>query len=221
MQTKAYTSNFLHPIVLGQWTYDTIGISPNLTQFTTSKEETISMANEKTFKLTYATMFNPPEELHERFADAMAKLKSNLGQEFPMFIGGEERFAEEKSQEYSPIDTSVHLATFQKGTAKDAEDAIAAARAAFPKWSRMNWDERVYLMRKTADIIDQRLFEIAAVVTLEVGKNRMEALGDVAETADLIRYACSQLEANNGYKVKMAKDPLTGYDATNLSLIHI
>ncbi len=149
----------------------------------------------------------------------MAKLKSNLGQEFPMFIGGEERYVDEKSQEYSPIDTSVHLATFQKGSAKDAEDAIAAAREAFPKWSRMNWDERVYLMRKVADIIDQRLFEIAAVVTLEVGKNRMEALGDVAETADLIRYACTQLEANNGYKVKMGKDPLTGYDVTNYSVL--
>jgi acyl-CoA reductase-like NAD-dependent aldehyde dehydrogenase len=42
---------------------------------------------------------------------------------------------------------------------------------------RMYWDERVYLLRKAADLIDQRLFEISAVVTLEVGKNRMEALG--------------------------------------------
>ncbi len=177
------------------------------------------MSKDTSFKLTYATMFNPPEELHTRFAEAMDKLKSELGQEYPMFIGGEERIVDEKYNEYSPINTDVHLATFQKGGAKDAEDAIAAARAAFPKWSRMNWDERVYLLRKAASIIDQRLFEISAVVTLEVGKNRMEALGDVAETAELIRYACDQMEVNKGYRVKMGVDPLVGYEASNTSVL--
>ncbi len=177
------------------------------------------MANESSFKLTYATMFNPPEELHTHYAEAMDLLKDNLGKEYPMVIGGEERYAEEKIKEYSPINTEMHLATFQKGTSKDAEDAIAAAREAFPKWSRMNWDERVYLLRKTADIIDQRLFEIGAVVTLEVGKNRMESLGDVAEMAELIRYACDQMEANQGFRVPMGKDPLPGFDSTNTSVL--
>jgi len=177
------------------------------------------MANESSFKLTYATMFNPPEELHTHYAEAMDLLKDNLGKEYPMIIGGEERYAEEKIKEYSPINTEMHLATFQKGTSKDAEDAIAAAREAFPKWSRMNWDERVYLLRKTADIIDQRLFEIGAVVTLEVGKNRMESLGDVAEMAELIRYACDQMEANQGFRVPMGKDPLPGFDSTNTSVL--
>ena len=177
------------------------------------------MANESSFKLTYATMFNPPEELHTHFAEAMEALKGKLGQEYPMFIGGEERYADEKHKAYSPINTELHLATFQKGTAQDAKDAIAAARAAFPKWSRMNWDERVYLLRKTADLIDQRLFEFGAVMTLEVGKNRMEALGDAAETAELIRYSCAQMEANQGYKVPMGKDPLVGYDSTNTSVL--
>lgn len=177
------------------------------------------MAKETSFKLTYATMFNPPEILHTQFEEAMANLKANLGQEYPMIIGGEERYVEEKVKEYSPINTDIHLATFQKGTEKDAKDAIAAAREAFPKWSRMNWDERVYLLRKTADIIDQRLFEIGAVITMEVGKNRMEALGDIAETADLIRYACDQMEANNGYRVKMGVDPLVGYNVTNHSVL--
>jgi 1-pyrroline-5-carboxylate dehydrogenase len=177
------------------------------------------MAQESSFKLTYATMFNPPEELHTRFAEAMETLKGKLGQEYPMFINGEERIVAEKYKEVSPINTDLHLATFQKGSAKDAEDAIAAARAAFPKWSRMNWDERVYLMRKAADIIDERLFEIGAVVTLEVGKNRMEALGDVAETAELIRYACAQMEASQGYRAQMGIDPLRGYIAANTSVL--
>jgi 1-pyrroline-5-carboxylate dehydrogenase len=177
------------------------------------------MTNESSFKLTYATMFDPPETLHMHFAEAMAERKSNLGVEIPMFINGEERIAPDKYKEYSPINTDLHLATFQKGGVKDAEDAIAAARKAFPSWSRMYWDERVYMLRKVADIIDQRLFEISVVVTLEVGKNRMEALGDVAETAELIRYACDQLEAHHGYRTKMNKDPLPGFDSSNTSVL--
>lgn len=47
----------------------------------------------------------------------------------------------------------------------------------------------------------------------------MEALGDVQETADLIRYACDQMEANKGYIVEMGKDPLIGYEATNISVL--
>ena len=177
------------------------------------------MAKETSFKLTYATMFNPPEELHTHFSEAMEVLKGKLGKDHPMFIGGEERFTDEKFKEFSPINTDLHLGTFQKGGTQDALDAIAAARAAFPAWSRMNWDERVYLIRKAADMIDQRLFEISAVVTLEVGKNRMEALGDVAETAELIRYSCGQMEANQGYRTAMGKDPLAGYDSTNTSVM--
>jgi len=35
----------------------------------------------------------------------------------------------------------------------------------------------------------------------------------------LIRYACSQMEANGGYQVEMGRDPLTGYNAQNISLL--
>lgn len=171
------------------------------------------------FKLTYATMFNPPEMLHTRYDEALAELKANMGQDYPMIIGGEEITVAEKIENISPINRSWMLGTFQKGSAAHAEQAIAAARAAFPVWSGMDWQERVAIMRRAADRINERIFEFGAVLSLEVGKNRMEALGDAAESADLIRYACDQLEANDGYVVAMGKDPLEGYDATNTSVL--
>lgn len=173
----------------------------------------------ETFKLTYATMFNPPEELHMRFEEALAKVKAGLGMEHGMIINGKEAYAAEKFEDRSPANTDVVLGIFQKGTEKDAHEALAAARKAFPMWSHMKWGDRVALMRKAADLIDQRIFEIGAVMAMEVGKNRMEALGDVAETADLIRYACYQMEKNNGYAVEMGRDPLVGYTATNISAL--
>jgi len=164
-------------------------------------------------------MFNPPEELHTRFEEVLGEVKSRLGQEYGMIINGEERFASEKFADRSPSNTDQVLGLFQKGTAQDANDAIAAARNTFPVWSGMAWQERVRLLRKAADIMDQRTIEIGAVLALEVGKSRMESLGDIAETADLIRYSCYQMEKNEGYLVEMGRDPLVGYTATNVSAL--
>jgi 1-pyrroline-5-carboxylate dehydrogenase len=171
------------------------------------------------FKLTYATMFNPPDELHKKFEEAISSLKSNLGKEYGMFINGKDVFAEEKFQDHSPINTNWNLAVLQKGNAEHAQLAIKAARDAFPAWSRTPWEARISLLRKVADIIDKRVYELGAAMALEVGKNRMESLGDVAETADLIRYACTQMENNNGFSVQMEKDPLPGFDVTNYSVL--
>ena len=171
------------------------------------------------FKLTYATMFNPPEELHSRFDAALLKLKEGLGREYPMIIDNKDVFADEKYERRSPVNTDWVLAVMQKGSEQHAHQALAAARQAFPGWSHTPWQERVRHLRKVADLIDQRMFEMGPAMALEVGKNRMECLGDIAETADLIRYSCSQMEANAGYIVKMGKDPLVGYDATNISVL--
>ena len=169
------------------------------------------------FKLTYATMFNPPEELHTHFDEALKRTRANLGKEYGMIINGKDHFSDQKFKDRNPANTEVVLGLFQKGTSEDANTALAAARKAFPMWSNMKWQDRVAIMRKAADLIDQRIFDIAVAMALEVGKNRMEALGDVAESADLIRYSCLQMEKNDGFRVEMGRDPLVGYTATNFS----
>jgi 1-pyrroline-5-carboxylate dehydrogenase len=107
----------------------------------------------------------------------------------------------------------------QRGNEKHAEMALAAARKAFPAWSRTPWQERIKILRKAADLIDIRLTDLAAAMAMEVGKNRMESMGDVAETADLIRYSCDQMEANSGFIKPMSKDPLPYHDSTNISVL--
>jgi len=171
------------------------------------------------FKLTYATMFNPPEELHAGFDKAVEKLKQNMGQEYGMLINGKDVMADDKFDDHSPVNTDWVLAKMQKGNAKHAQQALAAAHAAFPGWSHTPWQKRVELLRKAASLIEQRIFELGAAMALEVGKNRMESLGDVQETADLIYYSCYQMEKNEGFLVEMGSDPLVGYKSTNISLL--
>ena len=61
------------------------------------------------FKLTYATMFNPPEEVHVRFDEALAKVKASLGEEYGLMIAGTEQSADEKFHDLFPADTNVVL----------------------------------------------------------------------------------------------------------------
>lgn len=164
-------------------------------------------------------MFNPPDELHSNFDAAITTIKGDLGKEYGMIINGKDVFSEEKYKDRSPVNTDLVLAVMQKGDASHANQAISAAREAFPEWSRTPWQERIKLVRKAASLIEERIFFLGAAMTLDVGKNRMEALSDVQETAELMYYACDQMEQNNGFIKEMEKDPLVGYEAVNISIM--
>ncbi len=135
----------------------------------------------------------------KQYDRAYAGVSAQLGRAYPMLINGEARMAIEEAPKRTPINTEVILGHAQVGSAQDARDAIAAAKAAFPAWSGLPWRRRVAMLRKVAALINKRLFELSAWLSLDVGKSRAEALGDVKETADLIDYYCDQMEANDGF----------------------
>ena len=152
-------------------------------------------------------MFDPPPELHSRFDAALETVRAALGAEHPMLIGGSDERARAQFELRGPADTHILLGRFQTGERAHADGAVEAARRAFPDWSRRPWRERVELLRGAVQRIEDRVYEIGAALALEVGKNRMEALGEAQETADLIAYYCDQMEAHDGYAKAMAADP--------------
>jgi acyl-CoA reductase-like NAD-dependent aldehyde dehydrogenase len=177
------------------------------------------MSATSNFKLTYSTMFDPPAELHQRFDHALAKIKVDLGREHAMLIGGRERSSKDKFEVRSPIDRDWLLGVFQQGGGDDVDAAVVAARAAFPPWAATPWQERVRLLRRAAHLIEERVYDIGAALALEVGKNRVESLGEVQETADLIAWYCAQMEANQGYDRILPQDPLKAYVSRNRSVL--
>jgi len=154
-------------------------------------------------KITYATLRADNEELHEQFDRGMERADAQLGQHLANYVDGEARGGEGEFEDRSPIDRERILGWFTTGTRQDVKDAIAAARAAQPAWAATPWRERIALMRRAADLISERQMEYAALMCHEVGKNRLEALGDVEETADLIRYYCDMMEQHDGFDVPM------------------
>jgi 1-pyrroline-5-carboxylate dehydrogenase len=163
-------------------------------------QESVRMTatSEPRLKITYATMRNDNEQLHAQYDAGLAKANAELGADHGIFIHGKWRTGPEYFEKRSPIDGRL-VGRFTKGTVADAREAIAAARAAAPGWARTPWTERVAIMRRVADTISANQMEFAALMAIEVGKNRLEALGDVEETADLIRYYCDMMDANHGF----------------------
>src|SRR5512135_2915245 len=124
--------------------------------------------------LTYAnlsTALTDPRLL-KQYDQAYVKVRGQVGTTYPMLIGGQDRTAGELLEKRTPVNTDIVLGYCQKGTAEDARSAIAAAKAAFPGWGALPWRRRVAMMRRVADVINKRLFELSAWLSLDVGKSR-------------------------------------------------
>jgi len=171
------------------------------------------------FRLTYATMFDPPEEMHQRFEQALERVRAGLGATHGLFIGGEDVESRQFTDRPSPIDTTQRLGQFSVATVEQVDAALQAAHDAFPAWRRTSAADRVRALRRIADVMEARVYDIAAALVLEVGKNRMEALGEAQETVDFFRCYADDFESHGGYEVALPDDPLEGVASHNRSVM--
>src|SRR5262245_54205635 len=153
------------------------------------------------FKVTYSSPLSDLTGFHREFDAALAAVKARIGQDYPLYIDGKPVTSTlAPLVDVSPIDTSVVLGRFASASPDHVDQAVLAARRAQKAWGALKWQDRLAVMRKAAAIIRERKWEIGAIMSLEVGKNRMEAMGDADESADLIDYYCLQVEEANGYE---------------------
>ena len=155
-------------------------------------------------KMTYVTLL-ADESIHPKYESALKEVERDFGKHYQMFIGGKPVSSGSEFEVRSPIDTTLLLGYFQKGTAENARKAIDAADEAFMAWSSRPWTERVSIARKVAEIIRKKQFYLSALITYEVGKNRYEAIAEVNEAADFFDYYARQMEENHGYVKPMDK----------------
>jgi 1-pyrroline-5-carboxylate dehydrogenase len=120
-----------------------------------------------------------------------------------MFIGGRRVAAIEEFETRSPIDTDLVIGRFQKGGETETRLAITEATEAFPVWSQADWETRVRVIRAVADLIEKQSFPLAALMTFEVGKTRCEALAEVCEAVEMLRYHCATYEERGGFTVRL------------------
>jgi 1-pyrroline-5-carboxylate dehydrogenase len=155
-------------------------------------------------KITYATLRNDNEELHALYEHGVDESRAALGAHHRNYING--RWVDGSAGVFearSPVDRDLLVGTFAKGDRADVQKAIAAARGAAPAWRHTPWQERLAILRRAAELISERQMRYGADMAFECGKNRLEALGEVEEAADLIRYYASTMESNDGYEHAM------------------
>ena len=156
-------------------------------------------------KITYASLGALGEDFHRSFEIAFNHEQKKLGRSHPIFINGHSATSKAGTfGDTSPADTRTLLGKFQLGTREHARRAIESAKAALPVWIELGWSQRVAFLRKAAEVMQRHQYELAAVLTLEVGKNRFEAIAEVSEAIDLILYYCLQMEQHQGYEMQLA-----------------
>ena len=157
-------------------------------------------------KVTYTSADVDWESFHRQFDEALARVRAQLGRNYPLHIGKEALASGGPPLLItSPLDTSVMLGRFATATPEQVGRAVTAAKAAQRAWAHLPWTERVAILRRAAGLIRERKFELAAIMSLEVGKSRLEAMGDAEESADLIEYYCKQVEGASGFVRAMAR----------------
>src|SRR3954467_7739950 len=154
-------------------------------------------------KITYATLRADNEQLHAENEAGLAEAKTMLAGHHRNWIGGKERDGDGEFTVHSPIDHDIVLGHFATGTRKDVQDAIGAARKTQPAWFALGWEKRIEILKRAAELISQRQMVYGGLMAIEVGKNRIEALGEVEEAADLIRYYSKTAEDNRFYEHPM------------------
>jgi 1-pyrroline-5-carboxylate dehydrogenase len=167
-------------------------------------------------KITY-TSRPLDESIHEAFDQALAGVTNTLGQNNPVWIGRKEVFTAEKFSVRSPVDRDILIGHFQNGGPDEFFAAISAALKVFPSWEAAGFSERVRVVRATAGVLLREQYSLAALITIEVGKNRSESLAEVSEAVDMLSYYADICEQNQGYRVPMSSDP--GEGSTSVSVL--
>ncbi|WP_049987814.1 aldehyde dehydrogenase family protein [Halobellus rufus] len=152
-------------------------------------------------ELTVATHRNDGTlgEFHDSFEDAVSTVEAELGASHPMWIDGEPHETDEQYTVTNPADRDREIGQFAAGSAADVDLAVEAAADAFDGWRRTDWRDRVEIFRDAAGRMRDRKYRLAATLTLENGKNRFEAMADVDEAIDFLRFYAREVERNEGY----------------------
>jgi 1-pyrroline-5-carboxylate dehydrogenase len=148
---------------------------------------------------------------------AIAKLRSELGKEYPIVIGGERIYTQGKFNSYNPSKSTEVVGVFQKGDSPIANKAMDVAVAKFEDWKNVPSKKRADYLFKAAKLMRKKRFELNAAEIIEVGKTWPEADADVAEAIDflefyareMLRYGADQpVIKNPGEKGKLVYLPL-------------
>lgn len=129
----------------------------------------------------------------QAFEKALEKVTSRFKKEYPLTIGGEKFFTDNKLYSYNPSRKDETVGVFQKATAEMGIKAIEIANNVFKEWRKVPAKTRAKYLIDAAKLMRKRKHEFSAMMVYEVGKNWAEADGDTAEAIDFMEYYAREI----------------------------
>jgi len=144
------------------------------------------------FRNEPATNFKQPENAQAMQA-ALKKVEGQLGQTYPLIIGGEEIGTAQTFASVNPAHPDQVIGRFARATVELANRAVEVAYQNFQWWKDTPAGKRAEVLFNAAEIIRRRKHEFSAWMVYEVGKSWPEADADTAETIDFLEYYARQM----------------------------
>jgi RHH-type proline utilization regulon transcriptional repressor/proline dehydrogenase/delta 1-pyrroline-5-carboxylate dehydrogenase len=133
-------------------------------------------------------------EIRDRAWETVSQVRQQLGQSYQPWLNGEFVQTQETAQSLNPSNPEEVVGTVGLISIEQADEAVARAKAAFTGWRQTPVAERAGILRKAAELMEQRRHELNAWMLLEVGKPLAECDGEVSEAIDFCRYYASEME---------------------------
>ena len=133
------------------------------------------------------------EENAQAMRAAIEKVKTQLGEEYPLVIGGERIKTGSTLESINPANRSQVVGSFHKATKELAERAVETAYEAFQSWRNVPAAERAQLLFRVAEMMRERKHEFSAWMIHEVAKSWPEADGDTAEAIDFLEFYAREM----------------------------
>ncbi|MGZ8441418.1 MAG: aldehyde dehydrogenase family protein, partial [Candidatus Deferrimicrobiaceae bacterium] len=99
--------------------------------------------------------------------------------------------------------TGETIGTVPLASKETVDRAIAAARAAFPGWSRTPAHKRFRILEKASNLLEKHKEEIAAIICREAGKAWKYSLGEVSRSIETFRFSAEEAKRIHGETVPM------------------
>lgn len=152
--------------------------------------------------IDYASISLGNEALDQAYERELRSLRSADAPIERNLIAGEWFESKQVISRIDPVDGKVRAGAAFEAAPEQVAGAIEAARTASKPWRKTPYAERNAGLRRARAEVEDRLSFIAAVLSAETGKTRLEAYGEAQEVLDMIEHYCSQFESNDGFVVQ-------------------
>lgn len=104
------------------------------------------------------------------------------------WINGERTSGDRPAESINPSDTREVVARTPDGSASDVDDAVAAAKAAFPSWADASPEVRSDILDRAGSLLMERRESVGRLLSREEGKTLAEGVGETARAARILKY---------------------------------